>query len=109
MSIPKRVGRRRWSALVKFLTTTMQTSKSERVRMQAAMRLSEVLMAREQKEIAELRAVTRRIEAAPVPPEPIEGTDGQQQAQNATVDVKAIWKQIETQVKKANGGNGATA
>lgn len=44
---------------MKFLTTTMKTSGSEKVRMQAADRLTEILLVREQKEIAELRAAAR--------------------------------------------------
>jgi hypothetical protein len=63
------VGRRRWAELVKFLTTTMKTSRSERVRMTAALRLADVLTLREQREMAELRAQTRR--EAGLPPETV--------------------------------------
>lgn len=54
-----RVGRRRWAELVRFLTDTMKTSRNERVRMTAALRLADVLTLREQREIAELKAVAR--------------------------------------------------
>ena len=59
MTQRKRVGRRRWADLVRFLTKTMQSSGSERVRMQAAQMLANILTLREQKEIAELRAAAR--------------------------------------------------
>ena len=59
----KRVGRRRWAALVRFLKTTMETSKSERTRMTAALRLADVLALQEQRELAELKAAARRAEA----------------------------------------------
>jgi hypothetical protein len=61
------VGRRRWAELVKFLTTTMKTSRSEKVRMTAALRLADVLTLREQREMAELRAQARK--DAGLPPE----------------------------------------
>lgn len=64
----RRVGRRRWAELTRFLTATMKTSGSERVRMAAAERLTEILMLREQREIAELRASARATGAnAPAP------------------------------------------
>lgn len=53
------VGRRRWAALTVFLTKTMQEAKSERVRMQAAMRLADVLTLRTQQELAEMKAAAR--------------------------------------------------
>lgn len=57
-----RKGRKRWSELVKFLTATMKTASSERVRMQAAMRLADILTLREQREQLELRMAVRAAE-----------------------------------------------
>ena len=59
----KRTGRRRWAALVRFLKNTMETSKSERTRMTAALRLADVLALQEQRDIAELKAASRKAEA----------------------------------------------
>lgn len=63
--INTRRGRKRWSDLIKFLKTTMKTSGNERVRMQAADRLAQILAIREEREIAELRVQERmaRIQA----------------------------------------------
>lgn len=55
----RRVGRKRWSALVRFLTDKMQNAGSERVQMSAAMRLAEILILREQREQLELRRELR--------------------------------------------------
>jgi len=49
--------------LVKFFTETMQTSKSERTRMTAALRLADVLALREQRELLELKAAMRKTDA----------------------------------------------
>ena len=61
------VGRRRWAELIRFLKTTMQTAKSERVRMAAAERLADILTLREQREQLELKAALREAEKNPVP------------------------------------------
>jgi hypothetical protein len=74
----RRVGRRRWAELTRFLIHTMKTSGSERVRMAAATHLKDVLVLREQRELIELRAATRQAETGNVPaletpelPEPV--------------------------------------
>ena len=59
------VGRRRWARLTQFLENVMETSGSERVRMQAALRLCDVLLAREQREQVELRAAERSVSKEP--------------------------------------------
>ncbi len=56
---PQRVGRRRWADLTRFLTQQMKTAKSERVRMQAALRLADILELREQREHIQLRKAAR--------------------------------------------------
>lgn len=64
------IGRRRWAKVVRFLETTMEQSKSERTRMQAAMRLVDVLTLREQREQVELRRNTPAKPAGDATPEP---------------------------------------
>ena len=59
------VGRRRWATLTRYLESVMETSKSERTRMTAALRLCDVLLAREQREQAELRAAERSASKEP--------------------------------------------
>jgi hypothetical protein len=97
---------------VKFLTDTMKSSKSERVRMQAALRLADVLILRENREQAELRAITRRLEAEgrpPATPEPPEGVCGQELTGNKEPDVKAIWGELAAQLKGSEGRGNETA
>jgi len=65
----KRVGRRRWAKLTRFLEETMTSGGSERTRMNAAMRLADVLLARETRELAELRAASRIAEKAGTEPD----------------------------------------
>jgi hypothetical protein len=62
-----RTGRRRWAELIRFLKTTMQTAKSEKVRMSAALRLASILELREQRELLELKAAIRASEKESVP------------------------------------------
>ncbi len=57
-----RIGRKRWGPLVKFLTETMQSATSEKLRMTAALRLADVLSLREQREQLELRRELRLAE-----------------------------------------------
>lgn len=65
----KRVGRRRWAKLTRFLEQTMTSSGNERTRMNAAMRLADVLLARETRELAELKAAARIAEKDAAEPE----------------------------------------
>lgn len=67
------VGRRRWAKVTRFLEKTMETGGSERVRMQAAMRLVDLLTLREQREIAELRRNAPAAPAGDTNPEPGRG------------------------------------
>lgn len=69
----RRTGRKRWSALVAFLTETMKSSQNERVRMAAAQRLADILILREQREQLELRRELREAGKATDAPE----SDGQ--------------------------------
>ena len=55
----RRIGRKRWGALVRFLTSQMETAQSERVRMTAALRLADILALREQREQLEIRRELR--------------------------------------------------
>lgn len=55
----RRIGRKRWGALVRFLTDKMQNAASERVQMTAALRLADVLSLREQREQLEMRRELR--------------------------------------------------
>jgi len=64
------VGRRRWAKVIRFLENAMETGGSERVRMQAAMRLVDLLTLREQREIAELRRNAPTAPAGDATPEP---------------------------------------
>lgn len=68
----RRAGRRRWAELVRYLTATMKTSASERVRMTAALRLADVLTVREERELAEIRAAARIAAATQTPLAPDE-------------------------------------
>jgi hypothetical protein len=86
----------------------MKTSKSERVRMAAALRLADVLTLREQREITELRSAQRRVEAetpTPITPEPPETVDGQVQPPDVTVDVQKVWREIERGLLTVKGGD----
>lgn len=56
---PSRMGRKRWGDLCAFLAKQMKTSGSEKVRMQAALRLADILTVREQREQLELRRELR--------------------------------------------------
>jgi hypothetical protein len=56
---PNRIGRRRWARLMGFLEGVMQNGGSERVRVMAGLRLADVLLARDAREQAELRAAAR--------------------------------------------------
>lgn len=69
-----RRGRKRWAELIKFLKLTMKTSGNERIRMQAADRLAQILAVREEREIAELRVQERmaRLQALQAGTEPSE-------------------------------------
>lgn len=60
----RRVGRRRWSALVKFLTEKMLNVSSERVQMIAAQRLTDILILREQRDQIDLRRELRMLAKA---------------------------------------------
>lgn len=71
--IPPRRGRKRWGDLCAFLTRTMKESGSERTRMQAAMRLADILTLREAREQLELRRELRDAGKAVDAP----ATDGQ--------------------------------
>jgi hypothetical protein len=62
-----RTGRRRWAELIRFLKTTMQNAKSERVRMAAALRLADILEAREKREQLAMQAAIRATEKETVP------------------------------------------
>jgi hypothetical protein len=88
----------------------MQASRNEKVRMAAAMRLSEILMAREQRELAELRAAQRRAEAdtpVPIPAEHEGAVEGQEQPSDATVDVQQVWRELEGRLKEVKGDDRA--
>jgi|GEM_PF-4325022 len=65
-----RIGRKRWGDVVRYLTETMKTSGNERMRMQAAMRLADILTLREQREQLELRRELRMQSKADNEPEP---------------------------------------
>lgn len=69
---PARRGRKRWGPLIRFLTNQMQTAGSERVRMEAARRLCDILSLREERELIDLRREDRaaRKAAAGGVPEP---------------------------------------
>ena len=79
------VGRRRWARLTQFLENVMETSKSERTRMTAALRLCDVLLAREQREQAELRAAERSASKEPdvQPAAPAAETEPEESATDA--------------------------
>ena len=64
--------------MVKFFTETMQTSKSERTRMTAALRLADVLALREERELLELKAAMRKTNA------PGEAAKGEQHEEEHT-------------------------
>ena len=86
-----RTGRRRWASLVRFLTEQMQGSKSERVRMQAALRLADILTLREEREIDELKAAARA-EAVTVPvndPEPAKAVQTPEPPEDTSKEVFA--------------------
>lgn len=55
----RRPGRKRWGPLIKFLTIQMEKAGSERVRMQAALKLADILSLREQREQLEMRRESR--------------------------------------------------
>jgi len=61
----RRLSRRRWSGVVAYLISVIKNPNgTERHKMQAAMRLSEILMLQEQKEMAATRAQERAEAAA---------------------------------------------
>lgn len=80
----RRIGRKRWGALVAFLTDKMKNAASERVQMTAAMRLADILSLREQREQLEIRREVRdsgkptdapgQPEASPDAPERVQET-----------------------------------
>ena len=64
MTTKRSPGRRRWAAVVKYLTEVMENRNLKLpMRMRAAMRLSDILLAREQRDILELKAAARKAEA----------------------------------------------
>lgn len=64
-----RIGRKRWGPLVKFLTDTMMHSTDHKTRMTAAQRLTDILLAREQRDQLELKRELRMLEKeAKAPP-----------------------------------------
>jgi hypothetical protein len=72
--MPKSLSRRKYARLTAFLTNTFTDPKTPlRLRMQAAMRLADILSNHDQnaaaQEIAALRAAARIAEATAVPPE----------------------------------------
>lgn len=76
----RRIGRKRWGALVRFLTDKMQNATSERVQMTAALRLADVLSLREQREQLELRRELRDAGKA------TDGPQGDAQAETSSQD-----------------------
>lgn len=92
----RRIGRKRWGPLIKYLTETMQNSGSERVRMQAALRLADVLTLREQREQLELRRELRMPTTAP--DEANEAAAGEEQPasrEDAVREARAFLARIE--------------
>lgn len=79
-----RIGRKRWGPLIRYLTETMQNARSERMRMQAALRLSDVLTLREQREQLELRRELRMLtkvgEDPEETPEPVQVQESAEEA-----------------------------
>lgn len=96
----RRIGRKRWGPLIKYLTETMQTSNNERVRMQAALRLADVLTLREQREQLEIRRELRSLTTAPDVPndepadEPLNKEDAVREAQAFLARVAGV-KDVE--------------
>lgn len=96
----RRIGRKQWGPLIKYLTETMRTSGSERVRMAAALRLADVLTLREQREQLEMRRELRLLAKAGDEPEDTPGNEAARQSAAETVDeflarIKTTRKQEE--------------
>lgn len=77
MTKPKRwAGRRKWAHLIRTLTQLAEKGTTERTRLTAALRLADVLLVREERELAEMRRTERLAtaakDAASVEPAPTE-------------------------------------
>ena len=89
---------------MRFLTETMKTSGSERVRMAAAVHLKDVLTLREQRDLAELRAAARQAEAQNEPATPGTGDPVENEPQSPA-DAERAAKEFLNRIKQRETQN----